>query len=355
MERNEIQRFVEESILNEAATLFYTNVQQLQVYPGYEGAANIVYDYQLRGVPMILRISYRQDRTHELIMAELDFIKYLSDGGLQVSQPIYSINGNLIETLEEDGHLYHVCSFIKGRGMRVPDNNYQYRDDSPIEEYFYNWGAILGKMHALAVDYHPSNETRKRPDWFELHVERLSILNQLPPKLGKIRQQIHILLDKIREIPREREIYGLIHGDFNDGNFTVDYDNGEITVFDFDDCCYFFYVYELASAWEGGIGRVMFRGLDERVAFMDHYMKTVMAGYKQENTLPIEALEQLPLFIKLIQVEEFLHFARYLDVPDQEIQSGLKYKIKCIENGIPYMGFFDPIFDPRNPFRHLTD
>jgi hypothetical protein len=37
----------------------------------------------------------------------------------------------------------------KGKGMRVPDNQYRYRTDAPIEEYFRNWGKILGQMHAL--------------------------------------------------------------------------------------------------------------------------------------------------------------------------------------------------------------
>ena len=80
-----------------------------------------------------------------------------------------------------------------------------------------------------------------------------------------------------------------------------------------------------------------------------------MKGYKEENELPKEALEQLPTFILLVQVEEFLHYLRYLEVPDQEIQAGLSYKIKCIEDEIPYMGFFDPIYDPSHPFKLVRE
>jgi len=355
MNRKDIQRIVEDNILEKAAGLYGTNPDRLLIYPGYEGAANLVYNYQFDGVPMILRISFRSDRSRDQIAAELDFIEYLSRGGLKVSKPGTSRNGNLIETLETDGHFFHISSFFKGKGMRVPDNDYKYREDVPIEEYFHNWGATLGRMHALAKDYHPGNEIESRPDWFGLHKDRLAILEQIPPELGKVQQRIHSLLLKIREIPINRETYGLIHGDFNDGNFTVNYGNGEITVFDFDDCCYFYFVYELATAWEGGIGRVMFRGLEERVAFMDHYWATVMKGYKEENELPKEALEQLPTFILLVQVEEFLHYLRYLEVPDQEIQTGLRYKIKCIQDEIPYMGFFDPIYDPSHPFKLVRE
>lgn len=355
MNRKEFQRIAEDKILENAAGFFGTNLDSLQVYPSYEGAANLVYDYQLDGVPMILRISFRTDRSRNQIESELDFIEYLSRGGLRVSKPVTSRNGNLIETLETNGHLFHISSFIKGKGLRVPDNDYKYREDAPIEEYFHNWGATLGRMHALSKDYHPSNEIERRPDWFELHKNRLVILEQMLPELGKVHQRILSLLLEIKEIPVNQETYGLIHGDFNDGNFTVNYDNGEITVFDFDDCCYFYYLYELATAWEGGIGRVMFRGLEERVAFMDHYMATVIKGYKEENELPKGALEHLPTFILLVQVEELLHYLRYLEVADQEIQSGLRYKIKCIEDKIPFMGFFDPIYDPSHPFQLVEE
>lgn len=190
----------------------------------------------------------------------------------------------------------------------------------------------------------------KRPDWFDLHRSRLALATQLPDRLHRVQAQIQLLFDELKSLPRDNDSFGLIHGDFNDGNFTVDYANGDITVFDFDDSCHFWFIYEIASAWEGGTGRTMFRGLGERKLFMADYMEQVMEGYNHENSLSDEWLERLPLFIKLIQVEEFLHYAQYLDEPDSELQCELSYKIKCLENGIPYMGFFDDIYLPEKPF-----
>ena len=155
---------------------------------------------------------------------------------------------------------------------------------------------------------------------------------------------------ELHALPQGTDAYGLIHNDFNDGNFTVDYDNGDLTVFDFDDCCYFWFVYDLACAWEGGIGRTMFRPLAERRAFMDRYMEQVLTGYTRENTLSEVWLARLPLFLRLVQMQELVHYAQYLDEPDEEIQAGLRYKIHCIENDIPYLGFFDSVFSPQRPF-----
>jgi Ser/Thr protein kinase RdoA (MazF antagonist) len=238
--------------------------------------------------------------------------------------------------------------------MRVPDNGYRYREDAPIEEYFQNWGGILGQMHAASKGYQLPADGPKRPDWFDLHQEQLERINRLPDHLDIVRHRIQSTLDALRALPRDSDSFGLIHGDFNDGNFTVDYTNGDITAFDFDDSCYFWFMYELASAWEGGLGRVMFEGLDKRKSFMDDYMEQVMAGYNRQNLLADEWLERLPLFIKLIQIEEFLHYAQYIDAPPEDILAGLNYKIRCIEEEIPYMGFFDRIYSPEKPFTHFS-
>ncbi len=79
-------------------------------------------------------------------------------------------------------------------------------------------------------------------------------------------------------------------------------------------------------------------------------MKQVMTGYNRENSLRDAWLARLPLFLRLIQMQELTSYAQYLDEPDEEIQSGLRYKIRCIENDIPYLGFFDPVFNPEKPF-----
>ena len=299
---------------------------------------------------MILRISFTPERTLEQIQAELHFVNYLSENGVKVSKPVPSKNGNMIETIQAKGIPFHIVTFIKGKGIRVPDNGYRYRTDAPIEEYFRNWGQILGQMHALTKNYHPESSVILRPEWFDLHKSRLGMVTQLPDRLHRVQAQIQFLLDELKSLPRDKDSFGLIHGDFNDGNFTVDYTNGDITVFDFDDSCHFWFMYEIASAWEGGIGRAMFRGLNERKSFMEYYMEQVMEGYNRQNSLSDEWLERLPLFIKLIQVEEFLHYSQYLNEPDDELQGELNYKIKCIENEIPYMGFYSDIYSQEKPF-----
>ena len=350
MKRNEIIQICEAEVLENAGARFGTDRDAFYKFPEYEGAANLVYEYKKDNTPLILRISFTPERTLEDIQAELDFVNYLSDRGVNVSRPVPSLAGNWVETLQAAGIPFHIVTFVKCKGMRVPDNGYRYRTDAPIEEYFQNWGRVLGQMHAQTKDYHPISNEIRRPTWFDLHKSRLALTDQLPDRLHLVQEKIRTLLSEIRALPRDDNSYGLIHGDFNDGNFTVDYSNGDITVFDFDDSCYFWFMYEIATAWEGGIGRTMFSNLSDRKTFMDHYMEEVMEGYSRENSLSDEWLARLPLFIQLVQVEEFLHYAQYLDEPDQETQGELAFRIKCIEDDIPYMGFFDEIYSPEKPF-----
>ncbi len=347
MQRAEIAQICEHQVLRAAASLFGTSRDALGKFDDYEGCANLVYHYETEGQPRVLRLSYRPDRPVEMIQAELHFVEYLAEGGVRVSRPVPSINGNLIEVIPAGEILFVAVTFLRGKGMRVPDNSYRYRKGVPIEEYFQNWGQVLGQMHRLTKTYRPISETVRRPEW---HIWEAYKGFPYGERLPIIQHKYDQLIAELHALPKDADSYGLIHNDFNDGNFTVDYDNGDITVFDFDDCCYFWFMYDIACAWEGGIGRAMFRPLDERRAFMDHYMEQVLTGYTHENTLSKAWLARLPLFLRLIQMQELLHFAQYLDEPDEEIQAGLRYKIHCIENDIPYLGFLDSVFSPERPF-----
>lgn len=347
MKRANVVQICEQEVLDPVTRLYGTSKDRLSKFDDYEGCANLVYQYTYGDQARVLRLSYRPERCVERIQAELHFVNYLAECGVRVSRPVSSENGNLFEVVQAGGVSFIAVSFIQGRGMRVPDNGYRYRKGVPIEEYFQNWGQMLGQMHRLTKAYQPLNEFVRRPEWHSW-----DYFTGFPAgeRLPAIQKKYELLIAELHALPKDADAYGLIHFDFNDGNFTVDYDNGDITVFDFDDCCYFWFMYDLACAWEGGIGRAMFRPLAERKAFMDHYMEQVMEGYSRENTLSAGWFERMPLFLRLIQMQELMHYAQYLDEPDEELQAELRYKIRCIEDDIPYMGFFDDVFSPERPF-----
>ena len=155
------------------------------------------------------------------------------------------------------------------------------------------------------------------------------------------------------ELPKDNDAYGLIHADFNDGNFCVDYTNGDITIFDFDDSAYCWFMYDLADAWRSGMGWTMAEEEpSKRRDFMDKYFDTLLSGYAREHALPETWLKRLPTFLKLIEMEALLSEFRDMSIngSDEEYDGALAYQQKCIEEDIPFLGFFDGIYSPKHPF-----
>ncbi|WP_377867501.1 hypothetical protein [Bacillus sp. R86525] len=93
---------------------------------------------------------------------------------------------------------------------------------------------------------------------------------------------------------------------------------------------------------------------DKRKKFMDNYFEVVLAGYRSETKIENLMLEKLPLFIKvnLMEsiVEEFDCMRNKGEEP--ECDEELSYRIKCLEDDIPYIGFFHKVYSCKEPFEY---
>jgi hypothetical protein len=49
-------------------------------------------------------------------------------------------------------------------------------------------------------------------------------------------------------------------------------------------------------------------------------------------------------------MEELLHYALYMGDADEELPGHMKYKIYCIEHDVAYLGFYDSVYSPSEPF-----
>lgn len=338
--------------LADAARLYGTTPENLVLYPDSVGCQNLVFQFSRDGRGMILRASFRPDRPLEQVQAEVHFIDYLADGGMRVSRAVPSESGKLVESLLAGGRSFVLVAFEKAPGMRLPDNEYRYREGGTIAEYLQNWGAALGTMHALTKGYAPLRPDLRRPTWLETHpageIDRI-----IPESMPVVREKFKALLDQAARLPTPADAYGLVHADFNDGNFCVDYDNGNITVFDFDDACYGWFARELADAWDGMTGWCAHQpDPRKRRESMQRGMDQVLLGYSRQNSLDPAWLERLPFFLKVIEMDALLCRMGYAldnDVPLEE-QGTVDFLARCIEEDIPYLGMFDSIYSPEHPF-----
>lgn len=324
----------------------------IQLIPAHDGGRNVVYNCEKKGSSAkILRISYLPDRNRGDILGEVEYIRYLFEQGGSVSDVISSRKGNLLEEITINNCTYYISLFNKAKGKMLVENHYRYREGVPITEYYYNCGKVLGKLHQISKGYTP---VHRRYSFFDKYnAEYIGKL--IPDSLSLLKEKMVELLNTLEELDRNQEAFGMVHFDYNDGNYTIDYDNGQITVYDFDNSCYCWYLFDLAGLWTQGVGWIQFEpDALKRKEFMNNYFETVLAGYRSETQIDNSMLEKLSLFIQISVMENIVDAFEVMKYNDQlpECDEELSYLIKCLEDDIPFKGFFHEIYSYEAPFEY---
>ncbi|RJE84733.1 aminoglycoside phosphotransferase [Paenibacillus sp. 1011MAR3C5] len=326
---------------------------QFKLIPAHDGGRNVVFTCEKDGEDaLIIRISFLPDRSREDYLAEAEYIRYLFEHGGSVSDVVSSRNGNLLEELVHHQHTFFICLFKKAKGKMMVENHYQYREGVPLSEYFYNCGKVLGKLHEISKGYTP---VHRRYSFFDKYnAEYIDKL--IPDSLSLLKEKMVELLKSLEELDMDRESYGMLHFDLNDGNYSIDFDNGQITVYDFDNSCFGWYMYDLTDLWTNGVGWIQFEpDAGKRKKFMDDYFATVIDGYRSETDIDNSMLDKFPLFLKATLMEGIVDTFEVMsnNCEDPECDEELSYRIKCLEDDIPYRGFFDEMYSCENPFEYV--
>ena len=254
------------NIISIAGELFCFNISEAIEVPGHEGGRNLVYRI---GDKSVLRISTLSDRTIEDYQAEIEYVHFLAKGGASVADVIPSVNGKLVEKIVLENREIYISCFEYAKGVLISDNGYQYIDGRPLSEYFYNTGKTLGKIHNLSKQYKAEHQRRDYFDKYNLaYIEEL-----IPQEHSELRAAIAKRLEVFQSLTKNPEEYGLVHFDFSDGNYHIDMESGDITVFDFDNSMYCWYMFDLANLWTHGVGWFQFEADAEkrRIGMKDYF------------------------------------------------------------------------------------
>ena len=318
-----------ESILQEAVQRYGISQDQISLLDGFE---SYIYEFERDSAEYILRIAHSIRRSSALIKGEIDWINYLSDGGVSIARVIPSLNGELVEIIDDgNGGQFLATAFTKALGG-VPWEQATW--DTP--EFYESCGQIIGKMHALAKEYQPSDPDWKRPEWDA--PGNLELDDWLPESesdaLGKFRK----LKPYLDTLPKDREGYGLIHQDAHAGNFFMD-ESGKITLFDFDDCVYGWYIYDISM--------VLFykaMGPQNTREYVQEFMTNFLRGYGRENQLDAKWLKEIPYFLKLREIDLYavIHRSYNVDNLVNEDPWAARYmegRKERIEGDVPVIDF----------------
>lgn len=324
-----IQALFNDQILHLALAHYAIQPQDATILDGFE---SFIYNVHRDGQEFILRIGHDGRRTPQLVQGEAEFLNHLAGGGLSVPQVLPSLNGNLVEAVKasDDSH-FLTTLFEKAEGHPT-------RHEERTPALFRNMGMFLGKLHRLSQGFAPSQPAFTRFGIDRDMVEMAGFARKyLPTGDGPILEAYTQLSSDILSLPKSQKSYGLCHIDFHYGNFFIT-DEGKITLFDFDDCQYAWFVYDIAMSLFYAIS------LDctspDKLAFAQTFLTNFWEGYRQEFTLDPVWLLEIPKFLRLREIDLYIAIYRSMDVNhlDPWCASFMKDRQEKILKSAPYCG-----------------
>lgn len=317
-----IQALLHDDIVREAAQRYALRPDQLRLLDGFE---SFMYEAGAGDEAFILRLGHDSRRPANLVRGELDFINALAAGGAGVARGLLAASGSFVEEIP-DGHGGHfvAAAFAKARGRPAWEVGW-------TPERYETYGRLVGRMHAISQGYAPANPAWRRPEWNAATMDRT--LDALPADEPVVRARYQATLGAIGALPRDASTYGLIHYDAHEGNFFMD-DAGRITLFDFDDCAYHWYVCDIAMVL---FYKVNMAGDAE--AHAAEFLPPFLRGYRAEADLAPNSLTHIPLFLTLREIDLYAAISHDLD---SENLSGwtaryMDGRRARIEGGVPYL------------------
>lgn len=284
------------AVLQEAMRRYGIASSQIRALDAFE---SFIYEFERGPDAYILRIAHSLRRSEALILGEVDWINYLAAGGVSVARAIASEAGKLVEAIaDEQGGYFLVTAFVKAQGQPP----WELWTPALYEAY----GKLLGSIHALTKGYEPARPAWKRPAWDDEMMEFVE--RYLPASETVVRQKYRAVREHLHTLPKETASYGLIHQDAHGSNFFVD-EVGGITLFDFDECAYSWFINEIAIALF-----YIVMDAEDWPAFTQTFMTNFLQGYRQAHRLDPKWLREFPHFLKMREIELYAVMHRDFDV-----------------------------------------
>ncbi|MCB1692681.1 MAG: phosphotransferase [Pseudomonadales bacterium] len=255
--------------------------------------------YRRDAAKTILRITHASHRSQADIEAEIALIDFLAARGASVARPIPLRNGALVFKWRS----FLVTQFRIAPGHLITETDWQ-------DALFDAWGAAIGQFHRLVADFSPAV---RRPHWRD--DLNFDLLRRLPQDQRLVLDRAAWHLERLKALPERVDDFGLIHCDAHPGNFR--YEAGRLVFFAFDDSCYCFFGYDIATILFGAVQQPWIEGTRaaQEAAARD-FLGPFLAGYVRENPLPPTVLDEMDLFLKIRELSLWAVVNAYFDLED---------------------------------------
>lgn len=315
-----------DTILTEARRRYDIAPDKITLLDGFE---SFMFEYEKDGAAYIMRLSHSRRRTPDMIRGEADWINYLAAGGAGVAKAVMSANGELVELIDDgEGDQFLATAFVRAAGGPV------WLTDFWQEPFFVDYGRLLGRIHRLSKSYTLPNAAWSRGAWCD--PVNMNIHDDLMADNSVMGARYRELMAHLLALPQDADSYGMIHQDAHAANFFVD-ENGKMTLFDFDDCVYGHFAYDLAM--------VLFYAVTNRPdaeEFAPLFWEPFWRGYCAENELDSVWLKEIPHFMKLREIDLYAVLTRDYSPEawaDEDSWTGryMNGRFARIEQDMPYV------------------
>jgi Ser/Thr protein kinase RdoA (MazF antagonist) len=230
--------------------------------------------------------------------AEAEWLEHLVSKGVRAPRTYASINSLDVERVPSGDSYFSVISYERLTGEPIGDPLWN-------DTLFRLWGRLIGRLHRLSLKHLPK---KRRYAWYES--DFLNLEAHIPMSEREIRASAERVIQSVKDLPVSDFQYGLIHADvYQDNSFWAD---GELFLFDFDNCECGHYISDIAIALYAALWRVP-NGAD-LAEFSERFLRSLLVGYREEHQLSRTEIEALPLFLQLREVLIYTVAKKMLDL-----------------------------------------
>jgi len=259
----------------------------------------------------------------------LRYLRYLSENGLSVPSPVQSRNGSYVEIIDDD-RPYAVHSFTKVQGIPAEDIELH----KLSKELFRGIGALVGRMHSFSKLY-VSGHSTAIPQWNETS-NVFSPQAKLKTTEPSIKEKYDSLLQSVLAFQKPTGSFGIIHSDTHLANILVESEDMKVGLIDFDDLSYGWYVMDIVVTLFDAL--VVANRVDD-IEFGETLLNSHLVGYLAQNDLDPFWIEQMPIFLKLIETSIYIKHRTDWKLGDTSSWLGkfMRNRRQRILNDVPYI------------------
>ena len=323
-----IAKVFQQAHIEAAAEKFGVDPQSLNALDGFE---NFIYEGDQDGKAVILRLSHSSKKDLQQVTSELLFVHYLAEQNAGVAYPLESRQGELICQIPiMDKEYFSAVCFTKAEGEHP-------HGPALTDDLIHQWGASMGKMHYLSLQYQ-APKGYERMHWYE-ESEVTNPSNFLSAGQEGVIERMQQYTRTLQALPTDRQNYGIMHNDLHPGNFLFDGKN--LTMIDFEDCVQMWYVSDMAISLF--MSSVWPPNELSREEFARQFWPAFLRGYREENEMSDAWIEKLPLFIKFRELGQYVAMYRACDMnnPPAWVAHFMEGRKERIEQDLPFFESHD--------------